>query len=46
MEKATYLSTVETDYRAFLLLVENRHNNTAAFLCFQKLRDFSFAHIG
>ena len=31
MEKATYLSTAETDYRAFLLLVENGHNNTALY---------------
>ena len=31
MEKATYLSTAETDYRAFLLLVENGHNNTTLY---------------
>lgn len=31
MEKVTYLSTAETDYRAFLLLVENGHNDTALY---------------
>ena len=31
MEKVTYLSTAETDYRAFLLLVENGYNNTTLY---------------
>lgn len=41
MEKATYLSTAETDYRAFLLLVENGHNNTAAFLAAQACEKYA-----
>ena len=41
MEKATYLSTAETDYKAFLLLVENGHNNTAAFLAAQACEKYA-----
>lgn len=41
MEKATYLSTAETDYKAFLLLVENGHNNTAAFLAPQACEKYA-----